>query len=70
MEQPKKVCLVTGASSGIGYAIASALIADGYAVVATARQEDRLQDLPDGDKLLLAGNLCDPAFQDQLETQV
>lgn len=70
MEPSKKICLVTGASSGIGYAIAHALITDGYTVIATARREERLKELPAGDKLLVAGNLSDPAFQDQLEEQV
>ncbi|NLR78112.1 SDR family NAD(P)-dependent oxidoreductase [Chitinophaga eiseniae] len=34
-----------GACSGIGFAIAHALITDGYTVVATARREERLREL-------------------------
>lgn len=40
-----KVALVTGASSGIGRATASALAARGARVLVTARREDRLKEL-------------------------
>ncbi len=45
MELAGKVALITGASSGIGYATALALAARGVHVVGTARQEDRLRGL-------------------------
>ncbi|MEV0698482.1 SDR family oxidoreductase [Saccharopolyspora sp. NPDC050389] len=41
----RKVVLVTGASSGIGEAIASRLLGRGHHVVAGARREDRLRTL-------------------------
>jgi 3-hydroxy acid dehydrogenase / malonic semialdehyde reductase len=41
------VSLVTGASSGIGTAIAERLIADGWKVIAAARRTDRLAALRD-----------------------
>jgi NAD(P)-dependent dehydrogenase (short-subunit alcohol dehydrogenase family) len=43
----KKVALVTGASRGIGRAVAAALAADGWRVVATARSQKALESLDD-----------------------
>jgi NADP-dependent 3-hydroxy acid dehydrogenase YdfG len=40
-----KIIVVTGASSGIGEAVAARLAAEGHHVVAGARREDRLADL-------------------------
>ncbi len=43
----KKVVLVTGASRGIGRAVAWALAADGWRVIATARSQKALEQLDD-----------------------
>jgi NADP-dependent 3-hydroxy acid dehydrogenase YdfG len=45
MDLTGKVCVVTGASSGIGEACALALAEHGAKVVLTARREERLRDL-------------------------
>jgi len=42
---PRLVCLVTGASSGIGNAIAGRLLADGMTVIAAVRNLDRMIEL-------------------------
>jgi short-subunit dehydrogenase len=44
-DRQKKTALVTGASSGIGKAIARQLLADGFQVYVAARQIDKMQDL-------------------------
>ncbi len=62
----KKVCLVTGASSGIGFAIAKALIADNYTVIATARRFERLKDLGTETPDLYSGDLNSEEFQDAM----
>lgn len=40
-----KVALITGASAGIGWASALALAAEGANIVATARRQERLDEL-------------------------
>ena len=41
----KKVALVTGASSGLGYDIAKTLASEGYFVLGCARRADKLKQL-------------------------
>ncbi|NIF18227.1 oxidoreductase [Pantoea sp. Cy-639] len=48
MNTPHKVWLITGASSGLGKALAEAVIARGDHVAVTARRLDRLQALAQG----------------------
>jgi NADP-dependent 3-hydroxy acid dehydrogenase YdfG len=48
----QKVALVTGASSGIGAATVKALVHDGFAVIATARRKDRLEELAKFDRTI------------------
>lgn len=45
IDKRKKTALVTGASSGMGKAIAKQLIRDGYQVYVTARNIDKMSDL-------------------------
>lgn len=71
MKAKKKVCLITGASSGIGNAIAQALRADAtYQVVATARRGERLDALKGDNVAVVTGDLVSPAFQDTLEEYI
>jgi len=59
MELAGNVCLVTGASSGIGRAVAQALIERGAVVAASARRVAPLQEL--GAASLHPADLSDPA---------
>jgi NAD(P)-dependent dehydrogenase (short-subunit alcohol dehydrogenase family) len=54
---PKKVAIVTGASQGIGAALAQAYLQHGYALVAVARSMDPSND---PDVLNLSGDLARP----------
>jgi NADP-dependent 3-hydroxy acid dehydrogenase YdfG len=66
----EKICLVTGASSGIGFAIAQALHTDGFRVIGTARRADRLALLKLDSSDLLIGDLNLPDFQDSIENYI
>jgi len=60
--------LVTGASSGVGRAVAVELAARGGRVFATARRQQRLDELArsSGSIAVLAGDICDPGFRPRL----
>jgi NAD(P)-dependent dehydrogenase (short-subunit alcohol dehydrogenase family) len=62
----QKTVVVTGASSGIGYAVAEAYLARGYNVVGNARTIERLQVAAEklgnpANFLAVAGDIADPA---------
>lgn len=63
-----KVAIVTGASSGIGRAVALDLAAAGAQVIAVARRRAVLDELCKEAKGIspVAGDVCDPAFPDEL----
>lgn len=62
-----KVAIVTGASSGLGWATVKAFAAEGVRVVATARREERLRALAaeveqdGGECAFVVGDAADPA---------
>ncbi|AKT51044.1 SDR family oxidoreductase [Arsenicicoccus sp. oral taxon 190] len=65
-----KVGIVTGASRGIGLAIAQRLVAEGARVVITARKPEALAEAAasmggEGRCVAVAGNAGDPAHQDE-----
>jgi NAD(P)-dependent dehydrogenase (short-subunit alcohol dehydrogenase family) len=64
-----KTAIVTGASRGIGFAVAERLVAEGAHVVITARGEDGLRDAASalGDRVrFVVGKADDPAHQDEV----
>jgi NAD(P)-dependent dehydrogenase (short-subunit alcohol dehydrogenase family) len=67
MAQSQKVALVTGAGTGIGKAVALALMKDGYAVVLAGRRQDKLEETASEGKstgaksLVVPTDVSDPA---------
>ena len=47
MQEINKIGLITGASSGIGYALAKALAKENFKLVITARRSEKLKELED-----------------------
>jgi len=67
MDFTNKIVLVTGATSGIGEAIAKRFVAAGATVVISGRNAERGDSLAnDIDAQFIAGNLADPDFADRL----
>lgn len=65
-----KICLITGASSGIGLAMAKALAADQHRLILTARREDRLKTLQSENVDIIPGDLTSAEFVDSLDEYV
>jgi short-subunit dehydrogenase len=70
--RPTGVALVTGASSGIGDALARELRSRGYGLIVVARREDRLEALADelGDTHVLACDLADESARAELPDRI
>lgn len=72
MRLKNKIALVTGASSGIGYAAAKLFAREGAKVLVASRREARLADLAadiksqGGDAIMLAGDVRDERFASAL----
>jgi short-subunit dehydrogenase len=69
----RRLCLVTGASAGIGAAIAGIYAGHGYDVALTARRADKLEQVADDirlrhgvETLVIPADLADPAAGDRL----
>ena len=58
-----KVCILTGASGGIGSAIANALFESGFKMVLLGRNEEKLKKVAKGrDCLILPGDICNDDY--------
>ena len=66
MAMPNKICLVTGASSGIGKHIACEMIGKGWKVIAIARRGDKLDKLAKSQDEKLIPMVCDVSDIDQV----
>lgn len=66
MDNRNKICLVTGASSGIGFAIAKALLSENYKVIITSRRLENLKKLGLDEDQIFPGDLNNSDFQDSL----
>ncbi len=70
MDNKEKICLITGASSGIGYAIAKALGRDNHTLIVTARRKERMDGLAGKVVDIVAGDLTSHDFLDSLDSYV
>lgn len=70
MKDAKRVALITGASAGLGWAIAQRLARDGWIVALIARRLERLNTLAEeirsrgGTAYVMTGGAADTEFTD------
>jgi 3-oxoacyl-[acyl-carrier protein] reductase len=77
LQLKNKIALITGASRGLGFAVAKILAEEGARVAINARDPEKLTHaaaeltkLGDGECLALSGDLLDPALPEKLVAQV
>ena len=73
----RRLCLITGASAGIGAAFARLYAGRGYDLALTARRESRLAEVADGiagrhavETLIIPADLADPAACDHILARI
>ncbi len=70
MSAPTPIAILTGASSGIGFAVAEQLVRNGYSLVLGSRRPEaavqKLRQLGKGTIVAVAGDLSDPAMSHAL----
>jgi len=62
-----RTCLITGASSGVGYNVAREMIARGWTVVGIARRQDKLQEITNELGVHFVPYVCDVSDRESVK---